>query len=263
MKIIECHTDSDLGEAGAREVLSALRRRRNPVLGLATGSSPVPIYRALAGREDFSGVRGFALDEYVGLGSNDPQSYLSVIHREIVGPLGMDPSLVLVPDGLTLDASAEADRYETAIRDAGGVDVQILGLGSNGHLAFNEPPSSFTSGTREVALSDSTRHDNARFFPHFDDVPTHAITQGLATIMSARVLVLVASGVRKAGAVARALQGPATEDFPASILQEHPHVTVILANGAGHLLKNAQDSSQPAAGGVLVPGGRRPPRRFE
>ena len=228
----------ELGEAAANAVLARLhaanRPQGLPVLGVATGSSPLPLYQALARRQDeLPQLRAFALDEYLGLPAGHPQSYAEVVRREVVEPLGLDGANVAVPDGGAADPEHAGAEYDAAITAAGGVDVQILGIGSNGHLAFNEPGSALDSRTRVVQLTESTREANARFFSSLDDVPTHALTQGLGTIFEARSLVLLAVGRSKAQAVAAALQGPVTPKVPASILQLHPDVTVLLADGAG------------------------------
>jgi glucosamine-6-phosphate deaminase len=198
------------------------------VLGLATGSTPLTIWRALAVRHlDLSRVRGFALDEYVGLAAGHPESYRAVITREVVAPLGLDPSLVHVPaEGGPLETAGE--RYEAAIRDAGGIDLQVLGIGTDGHIGFNEPGSSFASLTRVKTLTQQTRRDNARFFGSLDEVPIHCVTQGLGTILRARHLVLLAFGEVKAAAIAGAIEGPLTASLPASVVQLHPRVTVIV-----------------------------------
>ena len=228
----------ELGEAAADAVLARLRKAHSsgaePVLGVATGSSPLSLYRALARRRDeLPPLRAFALDEYLGLPPGHPESYAEVVRREIAEPLGLDAGRVSVPDGSATDPERAAADYEAAISAAGGVDVQILGIGNNGHLAFNEPGSALESRTRVVRLEESTRQANARFFSCLEEVPTHALTQGLGTIRAARSLVLLASGNAKAEALAAALQGPVTADVPASVLQLHPDVTILLADGAG------------------------------
>lgn len=230
------------GELAADEIEAYVTQEefsgRDAVLGFATGSTPLPVYAALARRElSLSYVRGFALDEYVGLPQGHPQSYASVILCEAVEPLGLDPARVLVPNGAAHDPAAAGAEFERAIEDAGGIDVQLLGIGSNGHLAFNEPGSSFDSLTRVVELTAETRLDNSRYFDSLDDVPTHAITQGLGTIMRARSLVLLAFGERKAAALAAALEGPVSEDMPASIVQRHPRVLVLADEAAASLLR--------------------------
>jgi glucosamine-6-phosphate deaminase len=190
------------------------------------------VYRALAERVraglDLSGVRGFALDEYVGLPPSHPQSYHAVIAREVVGPLGLDPAAVHVPDGRLLGIETAGERYETAIVASGGVDLQILGIGTDGHIGFNEPGSSFASLTRVKTLTRQTRRDNARFFDSPEEVPVHSITQGLGTILRAKRLVLLAFGRGKARAVAAAVEGPLSAGVPASAIQLHPRATVIV-----------------------------------
>ena len=164
------------------------------------------------------------------------ESYAAVLRREVVQPLGLDPSQVAVPDGRASDLEAACAAYEKAIRDAGGVDLQILGIGANGHIGFNEPTSSFASRTRLKTLAPRTREDNARFFDGTDEVPTHCVTQGLGTIMEARELLLVAQGSAKAAAIAAAVEGPVSAVCPGSILQFHPHATVIVdEEAAGRL----------------------------
>lgn len=230
---------AELGEFAAEQVLSAIAERPDAVIGLATGSSPLPLYRAWARLAadrgiDLSNVRGFALDEYAGIDRAHPESYHAVIAREVTEPLGLTPELVRVPP---TEATPEAaSSYEQAIANAGGVDVQILGVGRNGHLAFNEPGSPLDSRTRRIQLQPETIADNARFFASIEDVPSEAITQGLGTIMEARQLVVLAAGEAKAPAVAAALTGPVTSDLPASIAQLHPNVLFVLDEAAAALL---------------------------
>lgn len=220
------------GEVAADAIERLVRSNPRAVLGLATGSTPLTTWRALAARGlDLSQVRGFALDEYVGLPAGHPESYRSVITREVVEPLGLTPSLVRVPADNGPIETAGAD-YEAAIDAAGGVDLQILGIGSTGHIGFNEPGSSFASLTRVKTLTEQTRRDNARFFDSPEDVPMHCITQGLGTIMRARHLVLLAFGSAKAAALAGAVEGPVTASLPGSAIQLHPRVTVIVDEAA-------------------------------
>ncbi|PSL36451.1 glucosamine-6-phosphate deaminase [Labedella gwakjiensis] len=230
------------GSIVADELVRLIRRRPDAVLGLATGSSPLPVYDALRERiegVDVSRVRGFALDEYVGLDAAHPESYRSVITREVVEPLGLDPRLIRTPDG-SLDGIATAgEEYEAAIAEAGGIDAQILGIGTDGHIGFNEPGSSFASRTRVKTLTRQTREDNARFFESIDDVPMHCITQGLGTILRARSLVLLAFGEGKADAVAGAIEGPVSASLPGSAIQLHEHVTVVVDEAAASRLRNA------------------------
>jgi glucosamine-6-phosphate deaminase len=228
------------GEVAADAIEALVARKPDAVLGFATGSTPLPAYAALARRRlDLSRVRGFALDEYVGLPPGHPESYRAVITREVVEPLGLGPSLVRVPgdDGGPLEGAGE--RYERDIVAAGGVDLQILGIGRTGHIGFNEPGSSFGSLTRVKTLTAQTRVDNARFFSSPDEVPTHCLTQGLGTILRARHLLLLAFGESKAPAIAAAVEGPLTASVPGSVVQLHPRVTVIVDEAAAAELQNA------------------------
>lgn len=241
MEVIVLPSPIDVGRLAARKIAQLVKGKPAAVIGLATGSSPLAIYAELAasvraGSLDASRASGFALDEYVGIAEEHPQSYAAVLHREVTEPLGLDPSRVRVPDGRASDLDAACQAYEAAIRDAGGVDLQILGIGANGHIGFNEPTSSFGSRTRLKTLAPRTRADNARFFDSTDEVPAHCLTQGLGTIMEARELLLVAQGSRKAAAVAAAVEGPVSSMCPASILQFHPQASVIVdEDAAGRL----------------------------
>jgi glucosamine-6-phosphate deaminase len=231
------------GELAAQSILDLIVGKPDAVLGLATGSTPLPLYRALARliRErgvGVSHVRGYALDEYVGLPPGHPESYRSVITREVVEPLGLTPSLIHVPDGAIATIERAGADYEKAIAESGGVDVQILGIGTDGHIGFNEPGSSFASVTRVKTLTEQTRRDNARFFASEAEVPMHCITQGLSTILRARHLLLLAFGEGKADAVAGAVEGPVSASNPGSAIQLHPHVTVLVDEPAASRLKN-------------------------
>jgi glucosamine-6-phosphate deaminase len=226
---------ADAGTLVADEIARLILKDPAAVLGFATGSTPLPVYAALRGRldgVDVSRVRGFALDEYVGLDPEHPESYRSVIAREVVEPLGLDPRLIRVPGGSLEGIEHAGDEYERAIVAAGGIDLQLLGIGTDGHIGFNEPGSSFASLTRVKTLTAQTRADNARFFDSVDDVPRHCITQGLGTILRARHLVLLAFGEGKAEAVAAAVEGPLTASLPASAIQLHPHATVVVDEAA-------------------------------
>ena len=226
----------------SEEIARLIRSNPATVLGLATGSTPLPVYEALPERligVDVSQVRGFALDEYVGIDPRHPESYRSVIAREVVQPLGLDPALVQVPGGSLTGIEHAGDDYERALADAGGVDLQILGIGTDGHIGFNEPGSSFASLTRVKTLTAQTREDNARFFDSVDEVPRHCITQGLGTILRARHLVLLAFGEGKARAVAGAVEGPLTASLPGSAIQLHAHATVVVDDAAASLLAHA------------------------
>ncbi|WP_203136160.1 glucosamine-6-phosphate deaminase [Microbacterium sp. JZ31] len=241
-EIVVVSDRADAGALVADEIAALVARRPDAVLGLATGSTPLPVYEALRPRlagVDVSRVRGFALDEYVGIDPAHPESYRSVITREVVEPLGLDPARIRTPDGTLEGIEHHGEDYEEAIAHAGGVDLQILGIGTTGHIGFNEPGSSFASRTRVKTLTQRTREDNARFFDSIDDVPTHCITQGLGTILDARHLVLLAFGEGKAEAVAGAVEGPVTSSLPGSAIQLHPHVTVVVDEPAASRLAYA------------------------
>lgn len=231
------------GELAAESIHRLIAAKPDAVLGLATGSTPLPVYRALARRIgesglDVSHVRGYALDEYVGLPTGHPESYRAVITREVVEPLGLTPSLIHTPNGARETIEHAGADYEKAIAESGGVDVQILGIGTDGHIGFNEPGSSFASVTRVKTLTEQTRRDNARFFDSEDDVPMHCITQGLSTILRARHLLLLAFGEGKAEALAGAVEGPVSASNPGSAIQLHPHVTVLVDEAAASRLRN-------------------------
>lgn len=235
-EVVIVKSAAEAGEVAADAIERLVSAKPDAVLGLATGSTPLSTWNAVAKRAlDLSRVRGFALDEYVGLEPGHPESYRSVITREVVEPLGLDPELVRVPADRGPLETAGAD-YERAIVEAGGVDLQILGIGRTGHIGFNEPGSSFASLTRVKTLTEQTRIDNARFFDSPDDVPMHCITQGLGTIMRARHLVLLAFGEAKADAVAGAVEGPVTSSLPGSAIQLHARVTVIVDEAAASRL---------------------------
>lgn len=224
------------GELVARHIAAQVRADPAFTLGVATGSTPLPVYRALTRERavglDLSGVTAFALDEYVGLPREHPESYHSVIRREVTEPLGLDPSRVHVPDGDEATIATAGERYEAALRAHGGVDLQLLGIGTDGHVGFNEPGSSLASLTRIKTLTARTRADNARFFDSPEQVPTHCITQGIGTILRAGHLVLLAFGTGKAEAIAAAVEGPVSASLPASCIQLHGHVTVVVDEAA-------------------------------
>lgn len=259
MEVIICPHEEQVGRIAASRIASALSHRPAPVMGLATGSSPLGTYAALkrrvdAGTLDLANATFFALDEYLGLPRTDPNSYAETIRRTFTEPLGIDPARVHVPPGDAEDVDAACEQYEQAIAAAGGIDVQILGIGSNGHIGFNEPGSSFCSRTRTKTLTARTRADNARFFgPEF--VPTHCVTQGLGTIMDAGRLVLTAMGESKADAVAAAVEGPVSAMCPASILQFHRYATVVVDEAAASKLQLKDYYRDSFA---LLPRGQRP-----
>jgi glucosamine-6-phosphate deaminase len=241
-EVVIVRDEEEAGALVADEIARLIRANPATVLGLATGSTPVPVYEALRPRLagiDVSRVSGFALDEYVGLDPRHPESYCSVIAREVVEPLGLDPARVRVPDGSLEGIEHAGEDYERALAASGGVDLQILGIGTDGHIGFNEPGSSFASLTRVKTLTEQTREDNARFFDSIDEVPRHCITQGLGTILRARHLVLLAFGEGKAEAVAGAVEGPVTASLPGSAIQLHAHATVVVDEAAAACLAHA------------------------
>jgi glucosamine-6-phosphate deaminase len=245
MEVVILADAKDIGVVAADAIDALVDRKPAAVLGLATGSSPLPIYDQLAARCDaglvsFRQARGFTLDEYVGLPADHPQRYRNVIDTAFVTRVDFAAGAIQGPDGLAADIPAACAAYENAIREAGGVDLQILGIGTDGHIGFNEPGSSLASRTRIKTLTRQTRVDNARFFgDDVDSVPTHCLTQGLATIMAARHVILVATGRGKAEAVHHLVEGPVTAMWPASILQHHAHVTVLLDGAAARRLQLA------------------------
>ena len=244
MEIIICPDGDEVARVAAETVAQVCWRvGPDVVLGVATGSSPLALYRDLAalvsaGKVDLSGASAFALDEYVGLPEGHPESYAEVIRRTVTEPLGLDPARVRVPDGRADDIEEACERYELAIRDAGGVDIQILGIGANGHIGFNEPSSSLSSRTRIKTLTPKTRADNARFFDSLDQVPVHCLTQGMGTILDADEVVLVAQGAGKADAVAAMVEGPVSASCPGSILQTHQYATIVVDEAAASKLAN-------------------------
>jgi glucosamine-6-phosphate deaminase len=234
-----------IAATAAGAIAELLHRRPDAVLGLATGSSPLALYDELvarhqAGQVSFARAKAFMLDEYVGLPADHPERYRNVIDRAFASRVDLAPDAVQGPDGLAADLPAACAAYDQAIRDAGGVDLQILGIGSDGHIAFNEPGSSLASRTRVKTLTTQTISDNARFFGgDAAAVPRHVLTQGLGTIMEARHLVLMATGRAKAEAVHHMVEGGVTAMWPGSLLQFHPHATVLLDDAAAARLQLA------------------------
>lgn len=245
MEVVIVNEPQTIGRLGADAVEALVTSKPDAVLGVATGSSPLPIYvelgrRVASGRLSLSRCQAFALDEYVGLPVDHPQRYRNVIETEFVTPTDIPTQAVHVPDGAAPDLEKACADYEKAIADAGGIDLQLLGIGSDGHIAFNEPGSSLASRTRIKTLTAQTRADNARFFGgDVDAVPRHCLTQGVGTIMDARHLLLVATGRGKAEAIHRMVEGPVTAMWPATALQWHPHVTVLIDRAAAYRLQLA------------------------
>ncbi|HLR55993.1 MAG TPA: glucosamine-6-phosphate deaminase [Actinomycetales bacterium] len=238
MDVVVLPTPADIARAAADRIADIVSQRPDTVLGLATGSSPLPLYQELARRHREEGLslaqtQAFLLDEYVGLPADHPEAYRNVIDREFISLVDIPREAVNSPSGTAEDMTAACAAYEEAMRAAGGVDIQILGIGTDGHIAFNEPASALTSRTRLTTLTKQTRADNARFFNSLEEVPMHAVTQGLGTIMEAREILLIATGTSKAEAVAQLVEGPISALWPATVLQNHQHTTVFVDEEAG------------------------------
>lgn len=245
MEVVICRDGVEAGNRAADAIEELFTTKPEGVLGVATGSSPLAVYaelgrRVQSGRLTLRGASAYMLDEYVGLRADHPEHYRNVIDREFVAKVDIDPSRVHGPDGAAGDITVACAEYERAIAAAGGVDLQILGIGTDGHIAFNEPGSSLASRTRIKTLTGQTRTDNARFFGgDVDQVPAHCLTQGIGTIMAARHLVLLASGSAKADAIHQLVEGPVSAMWPATALQWHPHVTVLVDGPAASRLQLA------------------------
>lgn len=252
MEIIIRDTPESISTVAARIIAKQLRDKPNAIIGLATGSTPLPLYRALIAMDlDWSKCTTFNLDEYIGLPREHPQSYHSFMWENLFQHTNIHPESVHIPDGNATDIPAHCAEYEERIRAAGGIDIQVLGIGTDGHIGFNEPTSSLASRTRIKTLTRQTRADNARFFGSEDEVPKHVITMGIGTIMEARMNLLLAFGENKACAIAEAVEGPVTSSNPASALQLHPVVKVCLDELAATGLKRADyyrwvDANKPA-----------------
>lgn len=254
MEILIRPTAVDVATQAAR--ILAHYAREGATLGLATGSTPVATYQELIRmhREEglsFAQCRAFLLDEYIGLPREHEQSYYRTIRREFTEHIDIEDANVHSPDGLLPDSDAAGRSYDEAIQQSGGVDIQLLGVGTNGHVGFNEPGSSLASPTRLKTLHPQTVKDNARFFDSADDVPRHVLTQGLGTIARARHLLLLATGEGKAPAVHALAEGPVSAHCPASILQLHPHATVIVDEAAARDLQESEyyryaDANKPS-----------------
>jgi glucosamine-6-phosphate deaminase len=242
--IIRC-TPEEATALAARTISRLVHEKPNAVLGLATGSTPLLLYHELVRlhREhqlDFSQVTTFNLDEYVGLGPDDPRSYHHFMREHLFGHVNIAPQRAHIPDGLAPNIPAFCARYEEQIKAAGGIDLQVLGIGAGGHIGFNEPTSSFASRTRIKTLTTATRKANGHFFDGEEKVPHHAITMGIGTILEARQCMLLAFGEHKAQAVAGAVEGPITAMNPASSLQLHPRTKVFLDAAAAAMLQQVE-----------------------
>src|SRR6478609_10033977 len=242
MEVVVHKTYDEMSRAAAHLVADVLNAKPNAVLGMATGSTPLGVYQELVRmhREeglDFAQVTTFNLDEYVGLQRQHPQSYHHFMHENFFRHVNVAPGNIYIPSGTTSNYRSFCEWYEQRIKDCGGIDVQILGIGSDGHIAFNEPGSSLSSRTRLKTLARSTIEDNSRFFRHADEVRIYAFTMGVGTILEAQTLVLLGYGENKASAVAAMVEGPVTSMITASALQLHPSSMVFLDETAAANLK--------------------------
>ena len=235
MKLILAKDEAALGELAAKKFIEVIHKKHDAVLGLATGSSPLSTYAALVdayrrGEVSFKEVRTLNLDEYVGLDANDEQSYHRFMRENLFDLVDIKPENTYVPNG-TIDPDAACGEYD-ALLDRYPIDLQLLGIGGNGHLGFNEPGTPFSSRTHLVNLTEKTRHDNSRLFASIDEVPKQAITTGIRDILRAKEILLVVMGENKANAVAKMFQDPLSEDCPATVLRTHPNVTIIADHAA-------------------------------
>ena len=232
MRVIEAKDYADLSRKAANVISAQVILKPHAVLGLATGSTPIGTYKQLIewykkGDIDFSAVKSINLDEYVGLTGDNEQSYCYFMNENLFRHININLEHTYVPNGVAADPEEECRRYDALIEEVGGIDLQLLGIGHNGHIGFNEPGQAFEKTTHIVKLGESTIQANARFFESIDDVPRQAITMGIKSIMQAKKLLLIANGPDKKEIVEKALYGPVTPSVPASILQFHPNLTVI------------------------------------
>ena len=232
MQIVSCVDYADMSRKAARIIAAQVTLKPHCVLGLATGSTPIGTYKELIRFHleeelDFSNVTTVNLDEYYGLSPEHEQSYRYFMRQNLFDHINIPPENTHIPDGLTRDVARTCAEYDSMVSSLGGTDIQLLGIGDNGHIAFNEPHSFFFAQTHLVDLDEDTIKANARFFASEADVPRQAITMGMRSIFSAKLILLLASGPNKASAIAKMIKGPIDPQLPASILQLHPNVVVI------------------------------------
>ncbi len=242
MRIIVTRNYKEMSKRAADIIASQVRIDKHAIIGLATGSTPIGAYKELIRQHreeglDFSNVDTFNLDEYLGLDSSHPQSYRYFMDENLLKHININRNRTHVPNGMTKNPQKECREYDFMIEGIGGIDLQLLGMGNNGHIGFNEPNTCFVAQTNVVDLTESTIRANARFFSSADEVPRRAMTMGFRTIMQAKRVIFVVSGKAKAAMVRRALQGPVTPQVPASILQLHQDLIVVLDKDAASLLK--------------------------
>ncbi|MFG0262755.1 MAG: glucosamine-6-phosphate deaminase [Novipirellula sp. JB048] len=236
-QVVVCADEAAASRKVADMIVAAVNAQPSIVLGLATGGTPVKTYANIvadfqAGKVDFKNATSFNLDEYIGLSGTHPQSFRRFMELQLFDHINIDPQNTFIPDGCGDDPTANAAEFEAKIAAAGGIDLQLLGIGHNAHIAFNEPGSAHDSRTRVVDLTASTIEKNARFFDSQDEVPKTAITMGIGTILEAKQIVLLATGAGKAEAIRRSLEGTPSDEVPASWLAKHPHVTFVLDKAA-------------------------------
>jgi glucosamine-6-phosphate deaminase len=244
MEVIIQATAQAAAEVAAQAFVELVRRKPDAVVGLATGSSQIPLYRTLVeryrdGSLDLAGVTTFNLDEYIGLAPDHPASYHHFMREHFFDHVNVPEDRIHIPDGMAADIPCHCDAYEAAIEAAGGIDLQLLGTGSEGHIGFNEPSSSLASRTRIKTLTETTRRSNAGSFDSYDDVPRHVITMGIGTIMASRACLLLAFGDAKARAIAATVEGPLSAAAPASVLQLHPAARIVVDEAAAAKLKRS------------------------
>jgi glucosamine-6-phosphate deaminase len=242
MNIVITSTYEEMSKKAANFIISQVTLKPKSVLGLATGSTPEKTYEYIRKKYDkdevdFAKTVTFNLDEYIGLGKEDPQSYRYFMDQHLFNHINVKEENIYIPNGLAQDIEWECINYEEEIRKHDGIDLQLLGIGRNGHIGFNEPNVNFEATTHKVSLDEDTINANARFFDSVDDVPTEAISMGIKTIMMSKKILLLASGKNKAEAIEALVNGPITPKLPASILQLHQDVTLIIDEGAASQLK--------------------------
>lgn len=239
IKIFE--NTSEIGKAAAKIIVDKIKENDSAILGLATGSSPIPTYNCLIqaykdGEISFKNVKSFNLDEYCGIPASDPNSYYTFMHENLFNSIDIEESNVRVPEGNPSDVEQFCKSYDEDIKAAGGIDIQILGIGRNGHIGFNEPADEFTKGTYKVALTESTIDANKRFFEKIEEVPREAITMGVESILDAKEIILIANGTDKAQAIHDMIKGEISPSCPASILQKHNNIHIFIDKDAASLL---------------------------
>jgi glucosamine-6-phosphate deaminase len=247
MKLIEVQNYDEMSKVAAKKIIEQIQTKPNSVLGLATGGTPVGTYQYLIkdfteNQTSYEKVITVNLDEYVGLEGDNPQSYSYYMKEHLFNHINIPENQTHLPFAKNIDDKEAGKNYEKLIDSFGGMDMQVLGIGENGHIGFNEPGTSFSSTTDVVQLADSTREANARYFTSMDEVPTHAISMGISTIMKSRKILLLVSGVKKASVLNQLFHSDIKEDLPASILKKHPNVTIIADQEALSILKENKGS---------------------